>query len=186
MLCCRADTDIACQLRYAAIWEFNESVKHVYGLFDPSATSGSWSPLGDLLRALRANVFSTLKLEFVSRAIKKTTSRDGHRRNLTLDHQQAMASESAGHNRPWDSKCTFAQAFHSMGSANPTSFRLALDHRERLFQVSFKNEGGVDWGGVFRDAMSDVRAAVSALPLCADPLPHLTLLAFPDGGRPVR
>lgn len=137
----------------------------MYGLFDPSATSGSWSPLGDLLRALRANVFSTLKLEFVSRAIKKTTSRDGHRRNLTLDHQQAMASESAGHNRPWDSKCTFAQAFHSMGSANPTSFRLALDHRERLFQVSFKNEGGVDWGGVFRDAMSDVRAAVSALPL---------------------
>lgn len=73
-----------------------------------------------------------------------------------MDNQQAFASMDAGKVDPAVSQCIFVQAFNNLHRVSPAKLRTKLDEKERLFHVSFRGEDGMDWGGLFRDAMTNM------------------------------
>ena len=75
---------------------------------------------------------------------------------MTFNHMMALDSSAMGRNKPWDTTCIFAQGFRLLHQVEPVRLRAKLDGRSRLFTVKFEHEDGIDWGGLFREAMSEM------------------------------
>jgi hypothetical protein len=121
----------------------------------PSASDPTLWPLGMLLRRLGGVVLSDTKSRLVEEAIDSTWERPAQPpMTLTLDNALAFQSVDAGITDCMLSSCVFMQAADRLMLFPVRRFRERLDRRERLFIVSNRGEQGVDWGGLYREALT--------------------------------
>jgi hypothetical protein len=103
-------------------------------------------------------------MELLDSALRQTGpgSSSGGRFDLRLDHGKATLSKDCGQRDPASSQCVFAQAFHQcakLEAASGAQWAAALrsnDGGGKLFSVSFVGESGIDVGGVYREALTEM------------------------------
>lgn len=105
---------------------------------------------------------------------QSSTGRQGNV-GITLDNMRAMTAQDKGIVDPESSECIFVQAFHELHGQPDTLWRGKLDNKQKLFAVKYMGEDGMDWGGVFRDAVNRM-----VEDLCS---PRLDLLTLCPNGR---
>lgn len=163
------------QLRFAVLRAFNSRLRRCIELLDFSSTDVSHS-VAYMLRALRHLIFSDVKSVMLEAAIEMTWhGRADSGVRVTLDNMKAMHSREVGDVEPSTSMCIFAQSFRQLSKESSTLYRSKLDRKERLFHVSFAGEEGMDWGGLFRDAVNRMVEDLFS--------PHFGLLVLCPNGR---
>lgn len=140
-------------LRFAVLKMFNQRLTRVIDMLDVANTEQEWS-IGYRLRQLGHLIFAETKSRLVEQAVDRSFEDGSSGISMTLDNELAFTSMDSGKVTPSDSQCIFVQAFHAMGRQPGRRLRCRLDEKERLFHVKFRGEDGVDWGGLFRDAIT--------------------------------
>jgi hypothetical protein len=110
---------------------------------------------GYKLRRLGYLIFYDLKMELLETALRSSGTNSSHVISLNLDHQKKTLGEDCGNVDPATSQCIFAQAFHQCVRASASQFR-SNESAGRVFSVNFVGEAGIDAGGVYRDAMTEI------------------------------
>lgn len=123
--------------------------------------SAGAATLSTHLRSLGHLVFSELKHRLLEAAIAATwasASRAVPRPQIQIDNMRAMMSADAGTSDAQTSQCAFAQAYRQLSrlgaSGQSLLYRSRIDDRGRLWSVKYVGEEGIDYGGVFRDAIT--------------------------------
>ena len=171
------------RLRFAVLRLLNARVASLLPLIN-------WNNKGDdqsvayTFRRLRGVVFSQLKMGIWNRAIECSTGNGltdmyGNRRNtsVSLDRQRALAKQLGAGAEAQDAveddsgvaslevdKDTLFVQLAKQLMEMPVS---VLRQNQQPFNVQFVNEAGIDAGGVFRDAVSEIMAELQSkkLPL---------------------
>lgn len=119
----------------------------------PSSVTQSLNPWS-LAHRLSAISWLIL-LEVKNQAWKSilTSTASGQSVNVTLNRPRALKARERG-NDPEGLKSIFGQCFQQLHFLRPNQLRVPLGHRP--FRVKFAGEGGIDAGGLYRDANSDV------------------------------
>jgi HECT-domain (ubiquitin-transferase) len=154
---------------------FNERLDKV---FEFLRSSGPRNSLGDLARQCGHVVFPDVKGRLVSAVVEHTWEpRRMDQVSIVLDNARAFQSIEAGVRDPLRSQCIFCQAFERLGPQRlaGSRFRERMDERERLFEVRFRGEEGLDWGGLYREAMGRAVEDVFS--------PNLELMVLSPNGR---
>ena len=110
--------------------------------------------MGAMLRRLSHVVLSAAVSPVVQRAVDRTASEDRSVLEVELDRPLATQSMEEGRVSPSSSQCVFAQLSKALEAVPVHRLRCALDTKDRLFVVKYKGEQGLDWGGLYRDALS--------------------------------
>lgn len=125
--------------------------------------------LGSLMNSLGSCIFFDLKNQIIQLSIEQTRivglSTDT---SVTLDNAKSFESISNNEIEPSISQCIFMQYYKQLNEKPSKIYRHALDEKGRLLNIKYQNESGVDWGGLFRDSISQ-----GVSDLFSD---HLTLL----------
>lgn len=111
--------------------------------------------LGYLLRKYSSYLFLNLKQPILDQTIKSMTIKAGSACNLTLDNSKALESRDMNHVDILTSQNCFVQAFNQLASKDASVYRYVYSG-DRVFQITFKGEDGIDAGGVFREGMSRI------------------------------
>lgn len=142
----------AVQYRFAALQLFNSRLSKVVELIDLAATDKPYM-LASTLRALAHCILPDTKTRVVEAAIDATWAPGFSNMLLSLDNALAFQTLDAGISDPAISNCVFMQSFNQLGARSGRPFRCRLDDKGRLFYVRFLREEGLDWGGLYRDAI---------------------------------
>lgn len=138
--------------RYVLLALLNTRLRKLLPFIDMSAQH-AWS-VGCRLRTLGHCIFHDVKTRLLEQALDATRGTGAVRAPaLMLDNFKASMSSAAGENDPATSKCVFVQAFEQLRACKPEAFRVCADSSDRVFTVNFKNESGVDAGGVYREGL---------------------------------
>ena len=140
------------QSMFAMIQLLNRRLMKCLELVDLSRASHEHA-LANQLRQVSFSIFSETKQTLVKAAIDATWENISGRMKCLLNNNLAFQTRDAGIKDPSLSQCIFMQAFWQLGEQAPRYFRARLDDRMRLFEVKFQGEDGVDWGGIYRDAV---------------------------------
>ena len=113
------------------------------------------SSLGAMIRKLNKYVFLSVKKPLLDRMIAATTATSGADlpAQLILDNMKSMSSKEGSTNES-DVNC-FVQAYRQLQAKDPIVYRHVFS-TDRVFQISFAAEGGIDAGGVFREGVSRI------------------------------
>jgi E3 ubiquitin-protein ligase HERC2 len=148
----RADRP-ALQARLALVQLFNRRLANCIESVDLSRTHVKWS-LAHRLRKLGHIILPDTKTRLVDAAIDASWAPGPCGLRITLDNNSAFASADRNIRDPAVSDCIFMQCFRQLHRARPAAFRCKLDERQRLFYVTFRREDGMDWGGLYREAVT--------------------------------
>jgi hypothetical protein len=141
--------------RFAVLKLLNRRLKRVLPLLDVGSTQ-RWR-VGHKLRRMGHCIFLDLKRRLLDDALERTLGRQRRAHDLNLDHTAKLQSQDRGDTAPASSKCLFAQVFAQTRGIAPDTFRRsAADSRSQAFHVRFKNESGIDAGGVYREALTEI------------------------------
>ena len=157
------------RIRLALFVILNRLLSRCLVLVDTSGSVGEWS-VGALLKQVSHVIFSETKSEVIESAIEQSAVCEESSIHVTLDNAAAARSIESGKNDIESSQCIFAQLFRHLRPYRAKALRSRVDSKDRLFKVSFANEPGEDWGGIFRDVM--YRAVGDLFNL---PDPHINL-----------
>jgi hypothetical protein len=132
--------------------------------------------IGAVLRSCSRYVFLSLKLPILQKEIESTVARTGPGlpASILLDNNSAMLSRDNEEFEPTNSNCCFVQAFRSLHNSDPVLFRHIFAD-DRVMQINFVGESGIDAGGVFREGV-----AVMAADLFSD---HFNLFILCPNGQ---
>ena len=143
------------QFRFAVLKIFNRHVSESLELVDLtlSQSAGTGWSLGAKLRALGHCIFHDTKRRLLQAAIETTEMPSNNGLSVTLDNNAVWDSLDRSLTTPSTSRCLFVQAFERLNKVSNSCLRAKLDARDRLFEVKFAREVGLDWGGLYRDAI---------------------------------
>ena len=127
---------------------------------DPAA-----QPLSAMLLRVRDAVFGESKARLLSAAVNASATRAQPgsriaRPTIVVDNLRAMVSHGAGvvDALSPSNNATFLQVSRELVRLGPralaATMRLRVDERGRVWSVKYLNEDGIDYGGVFRDALT--------------------------------
>jgi hypothetical protein len=140
-------------VRWAVLQLLNRRLAACVDLVDLSrAAVAPWS-LAARLRSVGHVMFPDAKARLVEAAIDATWAAGRPHAELTLDNTLAFATRDARMVDAARSNCLFVQAFRQLRHVPGRAFRGRLDERGRLFHVHYRGEEGLDWGGLYRDAL---------------------------------
>ncbi|KAK8803542.1 hypothetical protein WA158_001236 [Blastocystis sp. Blastoise] len=124
--------------------------------------------LGSILCKLSGCILPAIKENVLDLSIKQTIydSKDP-RPIVVLDNRRIyneFAMDSTSQQAPilyneystrnaLTSQCIFAQMYREMKKINMNMLRAPLDKKDRLLAVKYEGEQGLDWGGIYRDAI---------------------------------
>lgn len=130
----------------------------------PSSTAGASSfgagmSMGARVRTLAHVVFSEVKASLLEAAL--STSRGAHGRSamhiihtVRLSNFAALESEARHETSPEASRSIFAQAWRALAGVPSQALRVVRDSgQDKVFEVQFEGEAGVDAGGVYREGL---------------------------------
>ena len=141
--------------RFAVLKLLNRRLKRVLPLLDVGSTQ-RWR-VGHKLRRMGHCIFLDLKRRLLDDALERTLGRQRRAHDLNLDHSLKLQSQDRGDTAPAASKCLFAQVFAQTRGIAPDTFRRSsADSRSQAFHVRFKNESGIDAGGVYRETLTEI------------------------------
>jgi len=140
-------------LRFAVLKLFNQRLSRVIDMLDVANTEQEWS-IGYRLRQLGHLIFAETKSALVEQAVDRSFEDGTSGLSVSLDNERAFTSMDQGRVTPSDSECIFVQSFKALRRESGRRYRCRLDEKQRLFHVKFRGEDGVDWGGLFRDAIT--------------------------------
>lgn len=111
---------------------------------------------GATIRRYSKYVFMSLKTPLLDKAIKQSAATGaGLPAQLVLDNFKAIESRERGDKDPATSNCCFVQAFKQLQAKDSNVFRHTFSDN-RVFQINFTGESGIDAGGVFREGMTRI------------------------------
>lgn len=166
-----AETDPEARaLRLALLQLFNGRLARTMGLipFDRAESGGdAGSDPRVAVQQCAGAIFFDVKHAVVQAQLARTKvpSHMYPRPGVTLDNAQAFAAVDKGQRFPsgrdalW-SVCTFAQLFLALRAEKDDLWKMPIDERGRLFGVTYSGEEGLDWGGLYRDAVERACADV--------------------------
>jgi hypothetical protein len=113
--------------------------------------------LGAMIRKCNRYVFMSLKQPLLERMITATAapSGPGIPAQLSLDNFKVISSRDKSEKDPSNSQSCFVQAFRQLQSKDSAVFRHTFSG-DRVFQITFAGESGIDAGGVFREGVSRI------------------------------
>lgn len=111
--------------------------------------------LGAMIRRCNSYVFMHLKQPMLEKAIAATTVSTGSPATLMLDNFKALVSRDRNDRDPSKSQSCFVQAFKQLNSKDPVVFK-HIFNGDRVFQINFEGESGIDAGGVFREGVTRI------------------------------
>jgi hypothetical protein len=141
------------QMRIMSIKALNDSMEELIHIINLSNTDPS--SLGALVRKYSRYLLLSLKQPMLDQVIKSTTIKSGSAASMLLDNEKALESRDSKQYDITTSQCCFVQAFQQLSSKDPSVFRY-LFSGDRVFQINFKGEDGIDAGGVYREGMSRI------------------------------
>lgn len=142
------------QSRSLLLCALNSSIKHILPIIDianPDPLS-----LGAQIRRLNKYIMINVKQPMLQRSIDATMSSGvGLPAQVTLDNFKAILSLDRGDMDPSDSQNCFVQAFHQLNKLDSKVYRFIFNS-DRVFQIHFEGESGIDAGGVFREGVTRI------------------------------
>ena len=141
------------QARVLMLDAFNKSLEELLPLINlrnPDPLS-----IGAMIRRCNRYVFLSLKQPLLDRMVVATTTPGGPGIpvQLSLDNMKAMNSRGKGEREPSSSQNCFVQAFRQLLGKDASVYRHVFSG-DRVFQITFVSESGIDAGGVFREGVS--------------------------------
>merc|ERR1711871_1662905 len=146
--------------KHAPLILLNQCLDRVMEFVDLS--SDDQQSIGSTLNRLRHLIFLKVKLKLMAAALEQSRCRHNSRFRIYLDRYEAAQSRERGMITPHTSKCCFVQAFKQMYHTVEREFLRGAD---RMFEVGWKgaaNEGGIDAGGPYREALNEVASDCSS------------------------
>lgn len=112
--------------------------------------------LGAMIRKCNRYIFMSVKQPLLDRVIAATVITSGYEMpvQLALDNVQSMSSREKNGGSGTDVNC-FVQAFRQLKKRDSSVYRHVFS-TDRVFQISFVGESGIDAGGVFREGVSRI------------------------------
>jgi hypothetical protein len=142
------------RMRFQLMVQFNKLLKDALPAFSLSSTK-PWS-VGYRLRNLSHVVFYEIKKRVLDNAISASKG-SGHIDTLYLSNFKASESESRGDVTPETSQCMFVQAYYHLRKVPSAAMRSLYDSdQDKVFEVQFRGESGIDAGGVYREGLSRI------------------------------
>eukprot|EP00903_Cladosiphon_okamuranus_P019656 g18070.t4 len=148
--CLAAVPATSMHIRAALLLRLNDRIERVLPVID--LASEQTDSLGCQVREMNHLVLPHIKNAVLEAALAATQG-PGDGVAVTLDNIKAMLSRDRGEKDLASSQCVFAQAYRQLRDTDPKLLRTVWDG-ERVFQINFVGEDGVDAGGVFREGMS--------------------------------
>ncbi|RYH29207.1 hypothetical protein EON65_09325, partial [archaeon] len=142
-------------MRVQLIASFNKAMESLLPLIDLS--NDDPSSLGAVIRKSNGYLLSQVKMPALEKAIAASAATSGADipASVTLDNFKALHSKDKGEKEPSTCQNTFVQCFRQLHPKDPSLFRYIIS-ADRVFQINFQNESGVDAGGVFREGVSRI------------------------------
>ena len=143
------------QTRILLLHNFNKSLEELLPLIN--LRNKDIQSLGAMLRKCSKYVFLGTKSPILEKVIANTTSHSGSGlpASFLLNNVTAMSSRDNAEFEPSNSQCCFVQAFNQLKEKDSAIYKhlFAVD---RVFQINFVGESGIDAGGVFREGISSM------------------------------
>lgn len=134
---------------------FNNSIKDIL----PSLNLLNADPrsLGAMVRRYNRYIFLSVKQPLLDAALEETqvSSGSGLPASLLLSNFKSFTSKEKKEIEPSKSTNCFVQAFTQLQKKDVKVFKHIFSG-DRIFQITFENESGIDAGGVFREGMSRI------------------------------
>lgn len=142
-------------MRVQLIAGFNKAMESLLPLIDLS--NDDPSSLGAVIRKSNGYLLTQVKMPVLEKAITASAATSGGDipASITLDNFKALHSKDKGEKEPSTCQNTFVQCFRQLFHKDPSLFRYIIS-ADRVFQINFLNESGVDAGGVFREGVSRI------------------------------
>lgn len=142
-------------MRVQLIHAFNKALESLLPLIDLS-NDDPYS-LGANIRKHNRYLLSKVKMPLLEKAIASTVANGGADipATITLDNFKALVSRELGERDPATSQNCFVQCFRQLHSKDSALFRHVFSS-DRVFQIHFSGESGIDAGGVFREGASRI------------------------------
>lgn len=150
--CLMRKTVLQVQNRALLINALNKALEDLLPLINLRSTDPL--SLGSLIRSFNRYVFMSLKQPLLDAAVTASNAPSGTT-SVLLDNFKAIASREKKEVSPTNSQCIFIQAFQQLKNRDTSLFRYP-GNDGRLFQINFKDEPGIDAGGVFREGMARI------------------------------
>ena len=167
--------------RFGLLRVFNARVAKVLCWIDFNNVAEEWS-MGNLVQKLNHCLFYEVKRRFLEEALEKTWgNEDGSGLTVKLDQMKAERSMRSGDTSVATSDLLFVQLYRSLHTKPSVLLRSKLKPTnsgrgsESLFIVQYALGEGLDWGGVYRDALNTAVERVFS--------PSLNLLILTPNGR---
>jgi hypothetical protein len=111
--------------------------------------------VGAMIRNCSRYVFMSLKSPILRSHLHSTQMTSGPNlpASMLLNNMKALNSREKGEVEPFNSECCFVQAFNQIGTRENAIYRYIFAD-DRVFQINFQGESGIDAGGVFREGVS--------------------------------
>ena len=100
-------------------------------------------------------IFLHIKQPMLDKTISASTvtSGMGLPAHILLDNFKALASRERGEKDPSQSCSCFIQAYKQLVNKDASIYKYMFS-TDRVFQINFEGESGIDAGGVFREGMT--------------------------------
>jgi hypothetical protein len=140
-------------MRTHLIFAFNKALESLLSLVDLS--NDDPNSLGAMIRRSNRYMLSKVKQPLLDAAMASTAAASGADipASVVLDNFKALNSRDHKLIDPATSQNTFVQCFRQLHHKSSALFRYIISG-DRVFQISFNNESGIDAGGVFREGVS--------------------------------
>lgn len=113
--------------------------------------------IGSMVRRYNKYIFLSVKQPILETAIEVSTINGGVGlpATLLLSNYKSIASKQNKQVDPTNSQNCFIQAFDQLFKKDSKVYKHIFSS-DRVFQISFEDESGIDAGGVFREGMSRI------------------------------
>lgn len=141
------------QARILMIKQWNDCIEGILPLINFSDSDNM--SFGNNLRRKSHYILMYLKLPILETYIHQTTIKNGLAVSLVLDNTKAMLSIEKKTFDISQSQSCFCQAFKQLHKKSVDVYKFVYS-TDRIFQITFTNEDGIDAGGPFREGMSRI------------------------------
>ena len=143
-------------IRAQLIESFNRQLESLLPLIDLS--NDDPASLGAMIRKSNRYLLTKIKTPLLEKAISSTAAKGTESdvpASISLDNYKALNSRERGDKEPSTSQNCFVQCFRQLQKKDSVVFRHIFSG-DRVFQISFVDESGIDAGGVYREGLSRI------------------------------